>query len=64
MQDVKEQIIAEIRRVANELDSETISRTDFERLSNISSHQIYKNFGGWMDAVAEAGLIPQRKRIM
>ena len=63
MQDVKEQIIAEIRRIANELDRETISSADFEKLSNISLHQIYKNFGKWTEAVTAAGLTPQQQRV-
>jgi len=63
MLDLKNQIIIEIQRVAKELGRETISRTEFEKLSGISQHQIYKIFNGWTEAVSEAGLTPHTKQV-
>jgi len=60
---MKEQIIAEIQRIAKELDSESISRADFIRRSNISGHQILKYFGKWSEAMIEAGLTPQQQKV-
>jgi len=59
----RNQIISEIQRIAKKLNSETVSRTEFAKESNISLHQINKYFGGWMEAVSEAGLIPNTKHV-
>ena len=58
----RNQIIFEIQRIAKKLNSETVSKADFSKESNISLNQIYKYFSGWMEAVSEAGLIPNTKR--
>ena len=59
--DIRDQIIFEIQRVAKELNCETLSRSEFVRLSNISTYHIDRNFGSWNNAVLEAGLSPHTK---
>src|SRR2546421_11815884 len=54
----KDQIIAEIRRVADHLNVESVSMTVFERYGKISSSYVSHVFGSWNRAVQEAGLTP------
>lgn len=61
-EDIKNQIISEIQRIANELGKTTFSRSEFSQLSKISLHQVYSNFNGWNDAIIKAGLIPDETR--
>lgn len=54
----RETILAEIRRLAEEQGSKTLSRSVFKRETNISEHQLLKYFSSWNDAVEAAGLTP------
>jgi len=55
-------IIQEIRRVAQEIGADTLSRPEFTSKSDISTWQIYKYFDSWNEAVEEAGLIPHTEK--
>ncbi len=54
----RETIIREIRRVAQEIGANAVSRSQFKSKSGISEWQIYKHFDTWNGAVEAAGLIP------
>ncbi len=54
----KETIIQEIRRIATELGTGSLSRSQFKSKSGISEWQIYKHFDSWNEAVEAAGLTP------
>jgi hypothetical protein len=54
----KEIITQEIRRIAAELGSGSLSRSQFKSKSGISEWQIYKYFDSWNEAVTAAGLNP------
>lgn len=54
----RETIIKEIRRIAAELGSNVLSKSEFESRSGISERQIYKYFDSWNEAVKAAGLTP------
>lgn len=56
--DKRDQIIAEIRRVASKLSTQRLTRSDFARNSKISSSTISNLFGSWNRAVEAAGLKP------
>src|SRR3989338_2516103 len=53
---MKAEIISEIKRVANLLNTNKIARVQFKQNSKISEHQILMNFGSWNNALKEAGL--------
>ena len=59
---VKQQIIFEIKRIADELNTKTVTRKDFKELSKISEKQVLKYFGSWSDAVIAAGLTAGTQR--
>ncbi len=61
----RETIVREIKRIAGELGTNTLSRPQFKSKSGISEWQVYKYFDTWNEAVEEAGLIPytEKKRI-
>lgn len=50
------ELIEELRRVAAELQSRSLTRRDFKRLSVTDPHQVERQFGGWHNALARAGL--------
>ncbi len=52
----RETIIQEIRRVAQELGSSTLSKVQFKLRSNISEYHINKYFDSWNEAVKAANL--------
>jgi len=54
----KQQIIEEIRRIANNLDVKSLKKKDFQRYSKISSSTVRYHFSTWNEAIKEAGLIP------
>jgi len=54
----KETVIAEIKRIAADRGTTTLSRSDFAAQSGISLAQVYRLFDGWKDAVRCAGLTP------
>lgn len=54
----KEEIIAELRRVAEKLQTPHLSHTEFGRNSRISVTTIKNRFGTWNKAVEAAGLSP------
>lgn len=61
----REEIIEEIRRIANKLGKDKLSRSEFRSNSMVSLWHVDKLFDSWNDAIREAGLVPvpQRKRI-
>ena len=54
----KQQIIEEIRRIANKLDVKSLKQKDFKRHSKISLSTVRYHFSTWNEAIKEAGLIP------
>lgn len=52
----EETLINELCRVADELQSGFLTRADFRRLSVIDPHRVERAFGGWLNALARAGL--------
>ncbi len=54
----KQQIIEEIRKIANKLNVKSLKQKDFKKHSKISLSTVRYNFSTWNDAVKEAGLIP------
>lgn len=53
-----EQLVAELQRVASELQSEILARPDFNSRSDISSSAFSRRFGSWNKALRAAGLRP------
>lgn len=54
----KQQIVEEIRRVANTLNLKSLKSKDFGKHSKISLSAVSYHFGSWNEAVKEAGLMP------
>jgi len=54
----REAIVKEIKRIAVEIGTGTVSRSQFKSKSGISEWQIYKHFDTWNEAVEAAGLTP------
>jgi hypothetical protein len=54
----KEEIIEELKRVANLLGKNQVSRSEFTRHSKITSSCVERTFGTWNKAVEAAGLVP------
>lgn len=54
----RDSIIAEIKKVSDEIYPSRISKPEFKRRSGISEYQILKYFDSWSAAVQAAGLIP------
>jgi hypothetical protein len=54
----RETIVREIKRIAREIGSDTVSKSEFKSKSGISEYQIYKHFDSWNEAVEAAGLTP------
>jgi len=55
----KEEIIAEIKRVAEKLGVQTLKRNEFEQNTTIPSHTLNYHLGSWNRALKEAGLSPE-----
>lgn len=56
--DKKQQIIEEIKRVANELGRQSLTRREFNQRAKISTGRITKYFGSWNAAIRAAELVP------
>jgi hypothetical protein len=54
----RETIIKEIRRIAQETGTDTVSNSEFRSKSGISEWHIFKHFDSWNEAVEAAGLTP------
>jgi len=52
----REDVLKELRTVANRLGKETITKDEFNRLSTIETGTVRKRFGSWNKALAAAGL--------
>ncbi|OGI01116.1 MAG: hypothetical protein A2Y25_09980 [Candidatus Melainabacteria bacterium GWF2_37_15] len=57
-EELKEQIIKEIQRVAKEQNLDTLPKRTFKKVSCISEKQVCKIFGSWNTAVEASGLNP------
>lgn len=55
----KEEIIGEIKRVAEKLGVQTFTRKEFEQNTTIPSHTLSYHLGSWSRALKEAGLSPE-----
>lgn len=53
----KETLIKEIQRVAAQIESQYISTSSFNKISRVHTSTIGRKFGGWENALKEAGLI-------
>ncbi len=51
-----EVLLEEVRRAAHLVTKPTLSRTDFEKLSGISSHTASRRFGDWREVLEKAGV--------
>jgi hypothetical protein len=51
-------VIAELQRIAKELDTDCLSRSEFQTHAQISSAAVEKAFGTWNEAIQAAGLTP------
>jgi hypothetical protein len=58
--DEKTELIGTLRRIAAELGTDSVSRTDFLRRSGLSERKIQLLFGGYNGLVEAAGLVPRR----
>jgi hypothetical protein len=54
----KAMVIAELQRVAQLLDTDCLSRSEFQKHGTISSAGVEKTFGSWNEAIQAAGLVP------
>ena len=54
----REEIVAELRRVAELLGRQTFSRSEFKRHGRVSSALVEQGFGTWNKALEAAGLVP------
>lgn len=54
----REMIIGEIRRIAGELGTKQLPRSEFRTHSSIPEGHIYRLFDSWNEAVAQADLVP------
>jgi hypothetical protein len=55
----KEEVINEIKRVAELLNVNSLKRENFNKYLTISSSTVENKFGSWNEAILKAGLIPQ-----
>lgn len=51
-----EELIAELINISNKINSESLSQSDFNKNSNISSSSISRRFGSWANGLKKAGL--------
>lgn len=54
----KNEVIAELQRVARLFDTRSISRNLFQKHAAMSASAVEQTFGTWNEAVAAAGLVP------
>jgi hypothetical protein len=54
----KDLVVEELRRVAGIIDSNSVSRSQFDAHATISSATVEQAFGSWNEAIRSAGLIP------
>jgi len=54
----KQTLVAEIKRVAEAMQTQSLSRSTFQEQGTISAATVEATFGSWNEAVKEAGLIP------
>jgi Homing endonuclease associated repeat len=54
----KEEVIEELQRVANKLETRSLSRSVFERNGTLSKNVVEQAFGSWNEAIVAAGLTP------
>ena len=54
----KELVVAELKRVAEELKRRSLSRSLFDKHATIASATVEASFGTWNEAIAAAGLVP------
>jgi len=54
----REELVAELKRVASLVGKEGISRSEFKRHGRVSSWLVEKTFGTWNKALEAAGLVP------
>jgi hypothetical protein len=54
----KDQAVEELRRVAELIDSKSVSRSRFEKHATISGRTVEETFGSWNEALRCAGLVP------
>jgi len=52
----EDELLAEIRRVAEIVDRPILTRRDFDRHAKVSSSKLVKKFGGWANVLSAAGL--------
>ena len=52
----EEKLVADLKRVAKELDKKTITMADYDKTGNFGSATVCKRFGGWNKAKSIAGL--------
>ena len=52
-----QELIDDLRRVATELNSQTLSRKQFDKLGLVSTSAIERRFGSWAAGLAAAGLV-------
>ena len=51
-----EDLIADLKRVAQELDKKTVSKSDYDKHGNFSSATYLRRFDGWKNALSKASL--------
>jgi hypothetical protein len=54
----RENILSEIKRITQEEKSDTLSLSDFEQKTGISSYHVYRVFDTWEEAILSVGLKP------
>ena len=54
----KSDMINDLIRVANELDTPTLSKKQYNSIGKYSADTIAKHFNGWSNAILECGLVP------
>jgi hypothetical protein len=54
----EETVIAELKRVAEQLQTKSLSRSTFQQYEDISSTVVERTFGSWNEAIEAAGLLP------
>jgi hypothetical protein len=54
----KSEVIAELQRVAKLADTQSVSRSTFQKHADLSTSAVEQTFGSWNEAIIAAGLIP------
>ncbi len=58
----REEVIAELQRVANLIGKQAVSRREFQRRARFSYAVVDRTFGSWNKGIEAAGLAPDTKR--